>query len=57
MAGQKDLSGVQANQMAAPYGVGFGFVPEDSNAWESDLDGPNAWQTFREDLDPDEPYG
>ena len=52
MAGQRSLLGVTPNQKDAPYGVGRGFVPQDDTAWEVEQDGPVAWQTFDDQLDP-----
>jgi hypothetical protein len=52
MAGQRSLLGVAAGQKDAPYGVGRGFVPQDDAAWEVEQDGPMAWQTFDDQLDP-----
>jgi len=52
MAGQKNVGMFTPGQMSSPYGVGHDFVPEDSYMWEIE-DGPNTWQTFRENLDPD----
>jgi hypothetical protein len=52
MAGQRSLLGVTPGQKDAPYGVGRGFVPQDDTAWEVEQDGPVAWQTFDDQLEP-----
>ena len=56
MAGDVRLGTSRPGQMDAPYGVGRGFTPEDSNAWDVE-DGPDAWQTFDENLEPQEQRG
>jgi len=43
--------------MDAPQGVGRGFVPKDSQAWETQeqndaYEQQDPWKTFEEDLDP-----
>jgi len=53
MAGEYAISGTRSNQLDAPYGVGRGFVPQDEGAWDIQ-DGPDAWQTFDDKLDPPE---
>jgi hypothetical protein len=57
MAGQKDISGLQSGYKDAPQGVGRGFVPKDSDAWETQekddaYTQDDPWRTFEEDLDP-----
>ncbi len=54
MAGDVRLATARSGQLDAPYGVGRGFVPQDDTAWEVEQDGPVAWQTFDEQLDPPE---
>ena len=57
MAGQKDISGLRLGYKDAPQGVGRGFVPKDSDAWETQekddaYTQDDPWRTFEEDLDP-----
>jgi hypothetical protein len=57
MAGQKDISDLQLGYKDAPQGVGRGFVPKDSDAWETQekddaYTQDDPWRTFEEDLDP-----
>ncbi len=57
MAGQKDISGMTSGYQDAPQGVGRGFQPKDSDAWETQEQNDaytqqDPWRTFEEDLDP-----
>ena len=57
MAGQKDIAGMTPRYKDAPQGVGRGFVPKDSQAWETQeqndaYEQQDPWKTFEEDLDP-----
>ena len=57
MAGQKDIAGMTPGYKDAPQGVGRGFVPKDSQAWETQeqndaYEQQDPWKTFEEDLDP-----
>ena len=58
MAGQKNISGLRPGYLDAPYGVGRGFTPKESGAWNV-ADGSDNWETFDERLEPPErnPYG
>ena len=57
MAGQKDIAGMTPGYKDAPQGVGRGFQPKDSDAWETQeqndaYEQQDPWKTFEEDLDP-----
>ena len=57
MAGQKNIAGMTPGYKDAPQGVGRGFVPKDSQAWETQgkddaYEQQDPWKTFEEDLDP-----
>ena len=57
MAGQKDIAGMTPGYKDAPQGVGRGFQPKDSAAWETQeqndaYEQQDPWKTFEEDLDP-----
>ena len=57
MAGDRDISAIRSGQVDAPYGVGRGFVPKDSRAWEVDpredaYSQDDPWRTFDKDLEP-----
>jgi len=57
MAGQKNIAGMTPGYQDAPQGVGRGFQPKDSAAWETQeqndaYDQKDPWKTFEEDLDP-----
>lgn len=52
MAGDYAVFGTRPGELDAPQGVGRGFVPADRDAWEVDQQGPDAWKTFDEKLDP-----
>jgi len=57
MAGDVRLATARLGHMDAPQGVGRGFVPKDSQAWETQerndaYEQQDPWKTFEEDLDP-----
>ena len=57
MAGDYSIAGIRHGEMDAPQGVGRGFVPKDSQAWETQerndaYEQQDPWKTFEEDLDP-----
>ena len=57
MAGQKNIAGMTPGYKDAPQGGGRGFVPKDSQAWETQekddaYEQQDPWKTFEEDLDP-----